>query len=155
MAYARVKFLNSAPGKVIMYIGAEFTYDDGSKSYDPYYLPTQGLKKVDIAHGEAGYCFGTDNKCAKKIWVALTWTGGSGAKESSPAPSDKCYDTLTVELSPTLLYDAAANEQGFQFIMEDIETGQRKHFKIERPNKLKEVIALTEKNEGVAETLMN
>jgi len=143
MSYCQIKFLNHAPGQVITHIGVTFTYDDGSVSSDPSNLPTNGLKEVNIPHGESSYCFGQNDKCVKKFWWAMTWTNGHGSGDSESAPTGYCWSTPTIELAPALLATADAKEPEFEFIVQDSNTGEKRRVAVELSDEARKAIAAT------------
>ncbi len=143
MAHCTVKFLNSAPGEVITHIGVKFTYDDGSVSYDPSNLPTNGLKEVNIPHGEAGYCFGQENKCCKSFWFAETWTHGSGSDDSGDAGAGYCWANPTVELSPSLLAAEGAKQDTFEFVVQNPKTGATRRIAVTLSEEARKAIGVT------------
>lgn len=143
MAHCTVKFLNSAPGEVITHIGVKFTYDDGSVSYDPSNLPTNGLKEVNIPHSEAGYCFGQENKCCKTFWFAATWTHGSGNGDSEDAGAGYCWSNPTVEVAPGLLAAEGAKQDTFEFIVQHPKTGETRRVAVTLSDEARKAIGVT------------
>jgi hypothetical protein len=145
MEACRIKVLNSAPGQVITHVGAKFIYDDGSVSFDPSNLPTNGLKRVSIPHKEAGYLFGKNNKCVKKFWVAITWTNGSASLDSKRAPDNKCWAYPEVELVPASLVTKDAKDliSRFELAITDPQTGQKKRVAVELSEEAEKAIMAT------------
>jgi hypothetical protein len=141
----QVKVLNSAPGEVIEYGGATFNYDSGAPSYDPYNLPTNGLKEMNIANGEAGYLFGKPDRCCKTITVILTWTHGSGSVDIPDPGAGYCWSTPEVELAPAYRYrhDSKDSNRFLEVLITDPASGNRKRLPITLSDEAKKVIGST------------